>query len=232
MRWLPTIVGKAFFDAQTKNPLYKYTTFSGADIVASLGNRVFGNIQAIQYAVQREIAPVYVMGAALPLAYTRGRRAITGSLVFINFNKDALLQHFDELEQARIVGGDNPRVSASPLEGVVLYRSGRWGPDAVLASLGKRPSESVLRVLTPRRRYADQIPPFDITISFLNEMGNTAHMRIEGVQLINEGMGMSIDDVVLEKALTFVARTLRPLVSGLAGQSAASNQQPAASGQG
>lgn len=56
--------------------------------------------------------------------------------------------------------------------------------------------------------YADEIPPFDITINFANEYGQRALLRIYGVELLNEGMGLSIDDISTEKALTFVAREI------------------------
>lgn len=35
-----------------------FSSFAGADIVATFGNKVFGELQAITYAVQREIAPI------------------------------------------------------------------------------------------------------------------------------------------------------------------------------
>jgi len=35
-------------------------------------------------------------------------------------------------------------------------------------------------------------------------------MRIYGVEILNEGMGISIDDTVLEQQATFVARGLEP----------------------
>ena len=54
--------------------------------------------------------------------------------------------------------------------------------------------------------YADEIPPFDITISFANEYGQKAVVVIYGVEILNEGSGFSIDNVTSEKACTFVGR--------------------------
>jgi hypothetical protein len=56
--------------------------------------------------------------------------------------------------------------------------------------------------------YADQMPPFDITLSFLNEVGNMARLDIYGVELLNEGMGISIEDMAIEQAMTFIARAI------------------------
>ena len=54
--------------------------------------------------------------------------------------------------------------------------------------------------------YADELPPFDVTISFANEYVQKAVLTIYGVEIINEGTGFSIDSVTTEKACTFVAR--------------------------
>jgi len=42
--------------------------------------------------------------------------------------------------------------------------------------------------------YSDQVPPFTITLTSMNEYGNISAMHILGVELINEGSGVSIDD--------------------------------------
>ncbi len=59
----------------------------------------------------------------------------------------------------------------------------------------------------------DQIPPFDITISFVNEYGSVSKMVIYGVELVNEGQTMSIDDLITENVCSFVARHVDPMYS-------------------
>jgi len=67
--------------------------------------------------------------------------------------------------------------------------------------------------------YSDQILPFDITLAAANEYGAMAGAKIFGVEILNEGTGVSIDDLVTETQATFVARvvdygtTSLPLVS-------------------
>ena len=46
--------------------------------------------------------------------------------------------------------------------------------------------------------YSDQILPFDITLAAQNEYGAQAGARILGVEILNEGTGVSIDDTVTE----------------------------------
>ena len=62
-------------------------------------------------------------------------------------------------------------------------------------------------------KYADEILPFDITITMANEYGQNAVLVIYGVELLNEGSGYSIDTVTTEKAYTFVARRMDYLQS-------------------
>lgn len=59
-----------------------------------------------------------------------------------------------------------------------------------------------------RPHYSDEIPPFDVTISMLNEYGQSSEMRIYGIEILNEGMGMSVDDITTQKSCSFVARGL------------------------
>lgn len=60
-------------------------------------------------------------------------------------------------------------------------------------------------------KYADEILPFDITITFANEYGQKATVVIYGVELLNEGTGYSIDSVSSERAYTFVARSIESM---------------------
>ena len=58
--------------------------------------------------------------------------------------------------------------------------------------------------------YVDQIRPFDVVIVAANEYGQAASMRIYGIEILNEGSGFSIDDIVIENQMTYVARTILP----------------------
>src|SRR6185437_12092077 len=67
----------------------------------------------------------------------------------------------------------------------------------------------------PRQRgsppwYADQVLPFDVTLTGTNEMGAATAMRIFGVEILNSGNGTSIDDTVNESQATFVVRFVEP----------------------
>lgn len=57
----------------------------------------------------------------------------------------------------------------------------------------------------------DQIPPFDITVAFANELGQVSRMAIYGVEFVNEGQTMSIEDLLLENVVQYVARDYDPM---------------------
>lgn len=58
---------------------------------------------------------------------------------------------------------------------------------------------------------ADEIPPFDITISMANEYGKAAVMVLYGVEILNQGSQFSMDNIQSQQACTFVARRLKCL---------------------
>lgn len=64
-------------------------------------------------------------------------------------------------------------------------------------------------------QYADQCPPFDVTLTFANEYGQTAFMKIYDLELLNEASGVSVDSVVMEKNYTWIARNISPLYKGI-----------------
>ena len=191
-----------------------YTSFSGCDIICTFGNMVIGELQAITYHVQREKAPVYTMGSAEPRSFSRGKRGIAGTLVFTIFDRDALLEgladHVEKQKSFQRIGGNS------------LYEMDRKNPlaieewDAEMTKIATNGTSGVTSVdsdkvtqniaSAARPVYADEIPPFDITISFANEYGQKAKLVIYGVEILNEGSGFSIDNVTSEKACTFVAR--------------------------
>lgn len=67
----------------------------------------------------------------------------------------------------------------------------------------------------PQVLYADMLPPFDCTMTFANEYGNAAFQRIYDMDIMNETSGVSVDSIVMERQLTYVARRLSPIITGV-----------------
>lgn len=191
-----------------------YNSFSGVDMKAVFGNQPVGSLQAISYSVTREKAPIYTMGSANPRSFSRGKRGIAGTLIFIVFDRSAILG---------ILGGMAPGGGLKFQSDIDEIRPQFKDPNNLQSSLtstsGVTPATQVQNAESPISTvggdqeiasawYVDQIPPFDITIAAANEYGALAVMRIFGVELLNEGSGVSIDDIVTEQQHTYVARDL------------------------
>lgn len=58
----------------------------------------------------------------------------------------------------------------------------------------------------------DQLPRFDITITFANEYGAVSNIVIYGVELFSEGITMSIDDYFTENVVQYLATDIRPML--------------------
>jgi hypothetical protein len=71
-----------------------YNSLSGSDIRAVIGYQQFAEIQAISYSVTREKAPIYTMGSPDPRSFSRNKRGCAGSLIWISFDRHALLNLF------------------------------------------------------------------------------------------------------------------------------------------
>lgn len=200
-----------------------YNSFAGADYRCSIGPYQFAELQGISYSVTREKAPIYTMGSPDPRAYARNKRGIAGSLVWINFDRHALLALFyhahgkfvadiDEI-RPKYSNPDAVNVASAVFNSSVQRNLGPTlgdNPGAAISSLDTTvtgPSWTELAVPW----YSDQILPFDITLSAANEYGAMAGAKIFGVEILNEGTGVSIDDSVTETQATFVARTIEPL---------------------
>lgn len=191
-----------------------YNSFSGVDIKGVFANKVIAELQAISYSITREKAPIYTMGSADPRSFSRGKRGIAGTLIFIVFDRHVLLS---------VLGGYSadgglkfqsdkddirPQFRNAETFGASLTSSStRTAADTVAtqeSSLSSVGSDQELASAW----YADQLPPFDVTLAAANEYGALAVMRIFGVELLNEGYGVSIDDIVSEQQHTYVARTV------------------------
>lgn len=173
-----------------------YTSFSGADIVATitpLGGRpiVFGEIQTISYSIYRPTRPVYALGRINPKGVVRGQRTIAGSLIFTVFDRHVLKQVMESYR----AGLTDKTINNAKV--VVPDRNGNLVP-------GYKFTESEIAEMKTNMK-TDEMPPFDINITFLNEYGNSATLNIYGVHIITEGQTMSIEDMITENTMQYIA---------------------------
>ena len=157
------------------------------------------------------------MGSPDARAYSRNKRGIAGSLIWINFDRHALLNLIQSCAGMFVADIDEIRPQYSQVNnGGAVFQSSvvrSAGPsigstiNAMVTSLTSAGQQAQLA--TPW--YSDQVLPFDITLSGANEYGAMCAAKIFGVEILNEGMGISIDDAVTEMQATFVARVLEPM---------------------
>ena len=247
-----------------------YTSYSGVDIRVIINGAQAGTMQALSYAIQREKAPIYVMGSVDPVSYSRGKRGIAGTMISLmmdvhmlyspSFTGERALLDKDEIFPQFYVanpgGLDVGWINGGPrMNGVTgantsvtdtgnLNNANNEGGSVGLIDLGGEAAGRELENLpgsdgqnvefsggptqrfAPQRQYeldnlgnnysvakvfyVDQILPFDVTIVAANEYGQSAQMRLYGCEILNEGSGFSIDDIVIENQMTYVCRTILP----------------------
>ncbi|MCI6456685.1 MAG: hypothetical protein MSA56_03125 [Clostridium sp.] len=191
-----------------------YSTFGGSDIVCSFDDVVIGECQAITYSITREKVAVYTLGSAEPRSFSRGKRGIAGNLVFIVFNRDALLSSLGDRKITKYKGNDVvTMLNEYDTRFLSMDKWDDYMTNAALDSAGQ-PDEYTNALVNDQAQpvYADELLPFDITISCANEYGQRAVTVIYGVEILNEGVGFSIDSPTSERAYTFVARAVDSMV--------------------
>jgi hypothetical protein len=203
--------------------------FSGSDLHAYVGSTKIGNLVALTVSVAREVMPLYTFGDPSPRTFVKGKRAITGAMTFTQFDKHALLSTFRVTDENQ-KDFDTLADLWAAVEGANINAEDR---DSFLYNWQQKLSELKRLVTTqpdPRRdyteyllretykyvafrqiRYVDQLPPFDLTLVFLNEAGAFAWLSLMGVQFINEGFGYTLNDLGSEIAVTYAATGIRPL---------------------
>lgn len=217
------------------------TSFSGADLVVAFGKKVIGELQQISWASERLKAPIYTLGSPDPRSFSRGVRGIGGSLVFAVFDRDALIEEVSSIWEdiapramftaaGNIVkrgsedfqnaldlaawnqtgtdgGGIATGAGTSSISNSQAADSHSDGVINVPAGFGVIRAENVV--------YADMLPPFDVTMTYANEYGQAAFQKIYDVDILNEGSGISVDSLVMERSMTFIARRMSPIMKGV-----------------
>ena len=181
-----------------------YNSFSGIDVKAVFGSKVAVPLQAFSFATQREKAPIYTMGYPNPRAFSRGKRGTAGTLVFAMFDQHPLVGaagsgplFADNITQ-NLFWADEEEVlpSVDFIGGQAVVNISSVDPTTALSPGEEGNTFEDQRLMLPW--YADQIPPFNITLTASNEYGAVVTMSVIGVEIVNEGYGISIDDLVSE----------------------------------
>lgn len=207
-----------------------YTTFSGVDITALFDNMMVMTMQGIAISITREKVPIYVFGRSRPVSISRGKRGIAGTLQFVLFDRDALnslmldadhqyYAHADEVNwltntfnpanyQLDALSNPNDGGAIGGSSGVAAIDAGMTTAGTGWTSGQNKADGSIQAVGRSKKtipQYMDQIWPFDVTLMAQNEYGLGAWSSVIGVEIINEGGGISMDDLTNEEQATYIA---------------------------
>ena len=191
-----------------------YNAFSGVDILVTFAGVHVGEVQGISFTVTREKAPNYTMGSADPRSFSRGKRGIAGSLIFLTFDREALIDSVRHLPEMRYLAkADDLRYhqqtnAVPPVKGPTPVKK-----FSVVGGVDTAPGTDTLNFpqidyVLAEPMYLDQLPPFNIVLSAFNEYGHTMRMMIHGVEILNSGSGTSVDDITIDTTATFVATSI------------------------
>ncbi len=158
------------------------------------------------------------MGSPDPRAYSRNKRGIAGNLIWINFDRHALLNLFHKARGRYVADVDEirPQFSLDAPDANALFAS------SIVRGAGLSIGDTIDKLDTQvsdiyglnelaEPAYSAQVLPFDITLAGANEYGAMCACKILGVEILNEGSGISVDDAVSEGAGAFAARAFEPV---------------------
>jgi hypothetical protein len=177
-------------------------------MLVTFGNQVIGEIQGLSYTITREKAPLYTMGSANPRSFSRGKRGIAGSLIFLVFDRSAILETLGNQESSKYVGNEyEVRPDYDPQRITSTNTASQLGASSVgtptrIGGVGL--NEIGASKVLAKPQYHDQILPFNVSITAANEYGHVASMHILGIEIMNCGSGMSVDDITVDESCTFV----------------------------
>lgn len=120
--------------------------------------------------------------------------------------------------QTGLTGGDNTLGGTQDTNFSAAGPVNRNGTDnragQFFGVAGATSNNGIAGALSVRRaaQHADQVYPFDITMAAQNEYGRASSSAIIGVEIINEGGGVSVDDITNEQQMTYIAIVKTPWV--------------------
>lgn len=137
---------------------------------------------------------------------------IQGGLFFLGTLQTISVQSHREKFGVRSLGRSyvkaytrGPRTTAGSMIFTVFHEHAFAG---LMRRMSRVESDEELSSLLP-----DQMPPLDFTVIFANEYGSQSEFRLYGVEILNDGVTYSIEDLLSENVMQFVCRDVDPLTS-------------------
>lgn len=198
---------------------FELSSMSGVDATVFIDGEKLGTLQAISFTSQREVSFNYVLGNVNPVSVAKGKRGSGGSLVFLDFHRDAFDKvmknkyAFQSVKDANLIailtGLENKKPSRKETEDFVVVFDGRIHMSELAG---------FYEVNNP-----DQLPLFNICIINQNEQGYVSRRYVLGCSIVNQGSSISVDDINVSSTYTYIALAVTPwqVVATGVGQTAA-----------
>jgi len=171
-----------------------YTYFDGAESLVS----ELGTLHTISVSVHEAKGQARALGHRGVRGLARGVRTIAGSLILTVVNDNPLRSLHDNFSEA---------ISSELIE----YNQG-WSLDRAVVGTG-----SSIDLYNYNNRLGTLLPPFNLMLQYVseaNEGGQAATgagALIRSIDLIDEGLVTSVNDIVSEVTFSFIACDFKPL---------------------
>lgn len=193
-----------------------YSSFTGADINAvitykengTVMQKLIGTLSSITVSVVREVNPLWSMGSSDFRAVAKGKRSVSGTLVFTVFDKDPIVRDiFNDMTKSDLF-----ETALTENTDFTSNSGGLWEAAVSAQTLSIKAAQNVRNLVAGQtRRYADQLPPFDITISMTNENGASSVAAVRQIYIVSQGGGWSTHDLESDQVYSYIARFYEPL---------------------
>lgn len=145
---------------------------------------LLGSLITISYSVYRDKRPVFNLGQPTIDGFAIGNKYVAGSMITSMYLRDEISMFLDEnLHNSQNAEFSVQSTNIDPID------------------------ESIKNIHTVMR---DDLTEFNIHIIFSSEYtGDQSRIILYGANFINNGQVMSIDDLITENTLSFIARDIR-----------------------
>lgn len=173
-----------------------------------------GTLQTIAISTYNSKTPVKALGFKNPIAIARGGRTIAGTLIFNQLHTHV----FDD--------NSLPSLTRVEDDGLLTYSTGktdlyispslRRNPGAPESTELPKDKDKMKKqwdfswdnTLFGERSKPSDIPPFDIVILLVNELGNVGKIVLYGVDIVHDSQTLSVEDIYTEVQYQFMAREI------------------------
>jgi hypothetical protein len=212
--------------AVIQRPPYRIANSSGEALLPGAGglHHELGSLQTISIDSFRDKREVRSLGFKDVMGRTRGSRTVAGSLIF------ALLDThpFNDTSVGDYTGGTNRsgilRGSSGGLDLVDTIVDPQYWPWTGVQEPFEQTNINVIR----KHQYdfswdsqifgdlmdPEELPPFDIIITFVNEAGAVGRIVLYGVDIMRQSMTLSIEDLFTESLYQYTAKGMAQFEEG------------------